>query len=57
MSTQSQMPPATFTHYLLFDLKETLKEEKLKPAARLSQMAALFLRLGGGFQVATHGSS
>lgn len=57
MSTQSQMPPATFTHYLLFDLKETLKEEELKPVARLSQVAALFLRLGGGFQVATHGSS
>ena len=57
MSTHSQMPPKTLTHYLLFNLEETLKEKELKYETRLSQVVALFLGLGSGFQVATHGSS
>ena len=57
MGTHSQMPPKTLTHYLLFNLEETLKEKELKHEARLSQVVALFLRLDSEFQVTTHGSS
>lgn len=57
MSTQSQMPPTTLTHYLPFNLEQALKEKELRHEARLGQVVALFLRLGSGFQVATHGSS
>ena len=57
MNTHSQMPPKTLTHYLLFNLEETLKEKELKHEARLSQVVALFLRLDSEFQVTTHGSS
>lgn len=49
MSTQSQMPPTTLTHYLPFNLEEALKEKELRHEARLGQVVALFLRLGSDF--------